>query len=200
MLYLTLTADQERELHTVSRQAVGRVALRAHMVLLSGRGYPVPQIALIHACGEDVVRTWLHRYAAAGRAPGWTTSRAAVGRPRTAWPSPLSTRRPASRPSCSGHVHALLDCGAADRLPGQPLPPGPLAASSVRRCLHAQGWRWARPRLAPATRSADPDPEAAAKLAALARRPGAGRGRGWRTCSFWTSATCTCCRWCGPCG
>jgi hypothetical protein len=61
MRSLSLTPAQERELHTVSRQAVGRVALRAHMVLLSGRGCPVPQIALIHGCGEDVVRTWLHR-------------------------------------------------------------------------------------------------------------------------------------------
>jgi transposase len=62
MLNLTLTAKQQRELRTVSRHAVGRVALRAHMVLLSGRGCPVAQIALIHDCGEDVVRTWLHRY------------------------------------------------------------------------------------------------------------------------------------------
>src|SRR5262249_60343159 len=61
MVHLELTAPQRRELHQLSRQAVGRVALRAQMVLLSGRGCPVPQIALIHACGEDVVRTWLHR-------------------------------------------------------------------------------------------------------------------------------------------
>ena len=54
MLHLSLTAAQERELHTVSRQAVGRVALRAHMVLLSGRGCPVAQIALIHACAAEV--------------------------------------------------------------------------------------------------------------------------------------------------
>jgi hypothetical protein len=46
----------------VSRQVVGRVALRGRMVLLAGRSCRVPQIAAIHDCGEDVVRPWLHRY------------------------------------------------------------------------------------------------------------------------------------------
>ena len=59
---LHLTAEQRQELQRVSRQAVGRVALRAHMVLLSDRDYSVPQIATIHHCGQDVVRIWLHRY------------------------------------------------------------------------------------------------------------------------------------------
>jgi transposase len=62
MIYVSLTQAQREELTSLSRQAIGRVALRAHMVLLSDRGYSVPQIAAIHACGYDVVRTWLHRY------------------------------------------------------------------------------------------------------------------------------------------
>ena len=62
MIYVHLTADQRDELNVFSRQALGRVALRAHMVLLSDRGFTVPQIAAIHDCGEDVVRIWLHRY------------------------------------------------------------------------------------------------------------------------------------------
>src|SRR5260370_37255856 len=62
MLHLKLTTAQRRELRLMSRQAVGRVALRAQMVLLSDRGCTVPQIAWIHGCGADVVRTWLHRY------------------------------------------------------------------------------------------------------------------------------------------
>ncbi len=40
------------------------------------------------------------------------------------------------------------------------------SCSSIRRSLHRMGWRWARPRLAPAR---NPDPEAPAKLAALAQ-------------------------------
>jgi transposase-like protein len=62
MIRIHLTDEQRREIERVSQQAVGRVALRAHMVLLAGRGYRVPQIARIHDCGEDVVRHWLHRY------------------------------------------------------------------------------------------------------------------------------------------
>src|SRR5438105_13773715 len=62
MIRVHLTEEERRAVEQVSRQAVGRVALRAHMVLLAGRGYRVPRIAAIHACGEDVVRHWLHRY------------------------------------------------------------------------------------------------------------------------------------------
>ena len=62
MIYVHLTQRQRDELGVVSRQSIGRVALRAHMVVLSDRGFTVPQIADIHACGEDVVRIWLHRY------------------------------------------------------------------------------------------------------------------------------------------
>ena len=36
------------------------------MVLLSPRGYTVEQIAEIFGVGDDVVRTWLHRYARTG--------------------------------------------------------------------------------------------------------------------------------------
>src|SRR6266849_9239009 len=55
-------AGQRREGDAVSRQAVGRIAWRAQMVLLADRGYSVPPIAAIPTGGEDVVRTWLQRY------------------------------------------------------------------------------------------------------------------------------------------
>jgi hypothetical protein len=42
MVYIHLTEGQREELGAVSRQAIGRVALRAHMVLLSDRGFTVP--------------------------------------------------------------------------------------------------------------------------------------------------------------
>ena len=64
-----LTGAQRQGLERRRRRAVGRVSQRAHMVLLSGRGYTVQEIATIFACGEDVVRQWLHRYVAWGE-PG----------------------------------------------------------------------------------------------------------------------------------
>ena len=57
-----LSDEQRQTLERVRRRAVGRVSQRAHMVLLSARGYPVEQIAEIFGVGEDVVRQWLHRY------------------------------------------------------------------------------------------------------------------------------------------
>jgi len=167
MVFVKLTGEQRRELERVSRQAVGRVALRAHMVLLSGRGYSVPQIAQIHDCGQDVVRTWLHRYQREGVAGLQDEPKS--GRPLK---DPLARHivdaQASQSPECSGHVQtcwtvALLAVFLAVRFRLV------LSGSSVRRYLKVMGWRWARPRLAPASalrRKRDPDTDA--KRAAIA--------------------------------
>ena len=164
MIHLSLTDAQQRELEGVSRQAIGRVALRAHMVLLAGRGYSVPQIATIHACGTDVVRTWLHRYAQHGVA-GLADQPRRGRPPKDQLAGPLVDAQASQSPRCSGHVQAcwsvaLLAAFLARRFCLV------RARSSVRRSLHRMGWRWARPRLAPAGK---PDPEAEGKRAALAQ-------------------------------
>jgi transposase len=147
----------------------------------------VSQIAAIHACGEDVVRTWLHRYAQHGVAG--LEDHARSGRPpKDHLAGPIVDAQASQSPRCSGHVQAcwsvaLLAAFLAQRFRLL------LSRSSVRRYLHHMGWRWARPRLAPARKL---DPEAAAK--------GAASARGWPTCSIWTRARCTCCRWCAPWG
>ena len=103
MLFVQLTEAQRVELRRVSRQAVGRVALRAQMVLLSDRGFAVARIAAIHDCGCDVVRTWLHRYARAGMA-------GLADEPRSGRPpkDPLARHivdaQAGQSPECSGHV------------------------------------------------------------------------------------------------
>lgn len=168
MLFVTLTNDQHRELQQVSRQAVGRIALRAHMVLLSGRGYDVPTIAGIHDCGEDVVRLWLHRYEGEGVAGLEDEPRS--GRPPI---DPLAQQvidaQASQPPDCSGQVQSgwtvvLLTTFLARRFRLR------LSPSSVRRLLHAAGWRWRRPRLAPASvLRRKRDPATASKLAALER-------------------------------
>src|SRR5438874_1837552 len=165
MIHIQVTDAQRRELEQVSRQAVGRVALRAHMVLLSVRGYSVPQIAALHDCGCDVVRTWLHRYAQEGVAGLEDAPRS--GRPPK---DPLAGRIIATQasqsPECSGHVQTcwtvgLLTAFLATRFGLR------LSCASVRRYLHRLGWRWARPRLAPA-QERRPDPLAQERRAALA--------------------------------
>lgn len=173
MIRVEITDDQRQELAQVSRQAVGRVALRAHMVLLAGRGYSVPRIAEVHDCGQDVVRLWLQRYQEDGVRGLEDAPR--PGRPRT---HPLAGHivdtQASQSPGCSGHVQScwtvgLLTAFLATRFRLR------LSPSSIRRYLRAMGWRWARPRLAPAGKV---DPQAAQKEAALAAAQGeAAQGR-----------------------
>src|SRR5438067_3968296 len=148
MIRVHLTAEERRAVEQVSRQAVGRVALRAHMVLLAGRGYRVPQIARIHDCGEDVVRPWLHRYRDHGVAGLDDTPRS--GRPpKDRLAGRIIDTQASQSPECSGHVQtcwtiSLLTAFVATRFGLR------LSCASVRRYLQQRGWRWARPRLAPA--------------------------------------------------
>jgi transposase len=174
MLYMHLDEAARQELRQVSRQAVGRVALRAQMVLLSDRHYSVPQIATIQDCGEDVVRLWLHRYQQEGIAGLEDDPRS--GRPPRERLAPQIIDTQASQsPACAGHVQAGWTVAsltaflrARFRLR--------LSGASVRRGLKAMGWRWARPRLAPARKA---DPQAEEKRAALqAARAQVARGPG----------------------
>ncbi|NPV52463.1 MAG: helix-turn-helix domain containing protein [Firmicutes bacterium] len=67
MIYVgRLSYKQRDELIKFSRHAVGREALRAHMILLSSREYSVPQIAEIYDCDRDTVRAWIKRYLESG--------------------------------------------------------------------------------------------------------------------------------------
>lgn len=155
-----LSVHDKRTLKQLQRRAVGRVSQRAHMVLLSARGYSVAQIAGIFEVGEDTVRTWLQRYQQEG-ADG-LVDRPRPGRPpRDRLARQLIDAQIAQAPDQAGLVQgswtvALLVQVLALRHGVY------LSAKTVRRALHASGWRWARPRLAPAThapaeqRKADP--------------------------------------------
>src|SRR5512144_2550443 len=110
MIFVHLTDEQRRELEQVSRQAVGRVAMRAHMVLMSDQGYPVPFIAVIHSCGLDVVRHWLHRYEQAGVKGLEDEPRS--GRPRKDRLGPeIVDAQAQNSPRCSGLVQACWTVG-----------------------------------------------------------------------------------------
>jgi transposase len=168
MLFVQLTDEQRREVRQVSRQAVGRVALRAQMVLLSDRSFSVPQIAEIHDCGEDVVRTWLHRYQEQGVA-GLEDEPRSGGPPKDPMARHVVDAQASQSPECSGHIQScwtvrLLAAFLATRFHLH------LSPATVRRLLHERGWRWRRPRLAPAgVLRRKQDPQAAVKLAAIER-------------------------------
>lgn len=164
-----LSSEQRRALNGLRRRAVGRVSQGAHMVLLNARGYTAPQIAQIFEVGEDTVRTWLHRYQERG-ADG-LEDRPRPGRPpRDRLARHIVDAQASNPPSHSGLVQgfwtaALLSAFLAARFRLS------LSVSSVRRYLHQADWRWARPRLAPATHAPagqrKNDPARAVKLALI---------------------------------
>jgi transposase len=172
MVHIGPLADDERQtLERLRRRAVGRVSQRAHMILLSARGYSVPQIAAIFDLGEDVVRTWLHRYQRAG--PVGLEDRPRPGRPpRDRLARQIVDAQASNPPSNSGLVQSCWTAGvlAAFLATRCQLV---LSVWSVRRYLHQAGWHWARPRLAPATHAPlgqrKVDPAAPWKLKQLER-------------------------------
>ena len=166
-----LSDEQRQALEQVRRRAVGRVSQRAHMVLLSARGYTVEQIAEIFGGGEDVVRKWLHRYEREG--PLGLDDRPRPGRPpKDRLARHIVDTQASNPPGNNGLVQGgwtvgLLTAFLAVRFRLV------LAPATVRRYLHQAGWRWARPRLAPATHAPGgqrkEDPAAPLKLALLAQ-------------------------------
>jgi transposase len=166
-----LSPEQRRELMVLRRRAVGRVALRAQMVLWSAQGMPARRIAELLEVGEDVVRTWLRRYR--DRGPDGLADRPRPGRPPKDRLARQIVDAQASNPPCnSGLVQAcwtvrLLAAFLLSRFRLD------LSPASVRRHLKAGGWRWGRPRLAPAThapgRQKRVDPAAATKLKLIER-------------------------------
>src|SRR5258708_4682192 len=119
MIHVSLTDAQQQELEEVSRHALGRVALRAHLVLLAGRGYAVPQIAAIPAGGTAVVRTWLHRYAQQGVA-GLEDHPRRGRPPQDALAGPLGGAPARPSPPRPGHVPAGWGGALLRALPAAP--------------------------------------------------------------------------------
>jgi transposase len=167
MIRIGLTEDQRSELRQVKRQAVGRVAVRAHMGLLSDHGYSVPRIADIHDCGEDVVRVWLRRYEERG--VEGLEDEPKSGRPRKDPLAPAIVETQMSQsPPCSGHVHSCWSVGRLSVFLGERFHLS-LSPSTVRRYLQDAGWRWRRAKLAPASVLPNKkDPQADEKRARIA--------------------------------
>src|ERR671922_2132366 len=63
MIFVRPLQEQERQqLKRLLRREVGRVSERLRAILLSSRGYTVPQIAAIFECDEATVREWIRRF------------------------------------------------------------------------------------------------------------------------------------------
>ena len=142
MVFVRTLADAERqELRRLARREVGRVSERMRAILLSGRGYTVPQIAAIFECDEVTVREWIHRYEAEGAAG--LKDRPKRGRRPRATPAARETLRRTvteTRPAVGGWTVVLLQVELV-------LVHGlVLSGATIRRVLHAVGLRWRRPK------------------------------------------------------
>jgi len=74
------TDDERDQLKRMKRQDVGRVSVRAHIVLLSSRGYSAPKIAEIHDVSGPMVYKWMDRFDEEG--PSGLYDREREGRPK----------------------------------------------------------------------------------------------------------------------
>lgn len=74
------TDEEHDRLKRMKRREVGRVSVRAHIVLLSSRGYSAPKIAEIHDVSGPMVYKWLDRFDEEG--PLGLYDREREGRPK----------------------------------------------------------------------------------------------------------------------
>jgi transposase len=150
-----LTARERAELESVVRRpADARQLKRAQGLLAVADGEPAAVVGRRLRVGRSTVYDWLKRYSGCRRGP-------AAGlrdRPRSGRP-PVTTEAAARRlpellaaePEAFGYRHAEWTAGLlTDRLAREGLV---ASDSTVRRTLHALGYRWKRPRFVPRRRS-----------------------------------------------
>jgi transposase len=165
MVYVRALSEPERQaLRQEARRAVGRVAERIRMILLSSRGYSVPEIARIFECEEATVREWIRRFEAEGL-PG-LKDRPRRGRPLCADAAAQERLRRTVQagPQSAGYsggtwtvlllqIHLIAAEGVV------------LSCATVRRLLLRLDFRWRRPKLV-----LPQDPAAAAKMQHILER------------------------------
>jgi len=165
MVFVRPLSDVERRaLKQGVRHEVGRVSERMRAILLSGRGYAVPEIARVFECDEVTVREWIARFEAAG-VPG-LRDRPRSGRPPRA---PAAARERLGRAVAGGPASVGQAGGVWTvvtlRLYLFVTEQVAVSGATVRRLLLTLGFRWRRPQLALPL-----DPDAAPKMWALCER------------------------------
>ncbi len=135
------------ELERMSRQEVGRVAIRAKMVLLSSQGYTVPEIESIFQTTKVTIYKWFTRFDDKGTAGLYDELRS--GRPSNITQAVKDLTRKVLEESpnkygenCTIWTIALLRTHIKNELDTQ------LSEKVMRNTLHNLGFRWRRPRWA----------------------------------------------------
>lgn len=171
MVFLQLSPAQREELRRLSQTAVGRVALRALMVLWRAEGHSTLEIAQRLGCDRETITPWVERYLQHGIA-------GLADQPRSGRPRHLDA-------ATMDAVEAALDGAPAD--PEAParwtlarlrtrfvaLARQTFGRETLRRRLHEAGFRWRRPRLW--AHSEDPESFAKQLLIETAKQEAAAR-------------------------
>ncbi len=146
MRFVRVIPEEERqELERMTKQEVGRVGIRANMILLSAQGYPVSEIVSIYQTTHVTVYTWFNRFDAQG--PAGLYDRLRSGRPakvtqevRDFLENALKKTPTEYGENCTIWTVVLLQTHLQNESAIQ------LSGSVVRKTLHQLGFRWRRPR------------------------------------------------------
>jgi transposase len=148
----------------MTRQEVGRVAMRAHMILLSARGYSVSEIVKIHDTTNPTTYKWFDRFDAQG--PDGLYDQPRDGRPPKMTGKAKETLEQTldDPPTSQGYTFTVWTAGLLREHMERELGLQ-VCDDTVRRTLHESGFRWRRPRWAVERE----DPQAAEIMTAIAK-------------------------------
>ena len=146
--FIRAIQDEERlELERMSCQEVGRVSIRANMVLLSSLGYSVPEIENIYKTTKVTIYKWFDRFDNQGPAGLYDEPRS--GRPSGITQAVKDFVKKALEETpnkygenCTIWTVSLLQTHIKNQLALQ------LSEKVTRKTIHGLGFRWRRPRWA----------------------------------------------------
>lgn len=149
MLYVRPPSAEEcNELQRMTRQDIGRVSQRTHLILLSAQHYSVPHLVQIFGLSAHSVRFWIRRFDASG--PNGLRDAPRSGRPHKLGPQAeqrlvdaLRTDPATQHPT---FLATMWTVAMLTLLLTKDLHLA-VAGSTVRSALHRLGLRWRRPRL-----------------------------------------------------
>jgi len=141
------TLEDHGELRRMTREAIGRVSQRAHLIVLSAQRHSVPELATLFGMSRATVRFWIRRFDACG--PAGLSEEPRRGRPRQLGSHELETMLTMRQadPQHAGSLAtfwtvAMLALAGLHRLGVH------LSTRALRDALRELELRWGRPRLA----------------------------------------------------
>lgn len=145
MVFLTLSDEQIQELRRFTQTAVGRIALRALMVLWRAEGLSTLEIAARLGCYREAITPWVERYQEQGIAGLYDQPRS--GRPRHLDKATMEQVETAvEHAPAAGEPPPARWTLARLRARFVSQARQPFGYETLRRRLHEAGFRWRRPR------------------------------------------------------